>query len=151
VWAFEERVTVARFGDLSSAWMALGMLEAHGIQAALTDQHTAGINWHCVPALGGVRLQTGPADVGAATRLLEGVPSTVLHDSRCARYFHRARRRKRVVGLLALLLISPWLAAVGACGLLFRRWRSRPAPDAAMPPPGDRVRSWSASHPRNTP
>ncbi|HVS13605.1 MAG TPA: hypothetical protein VMV46_06765 [Thermoanaerobaculia bacterium] len=119
-WVFEEQVTVARFVDLSSAWVALGMLEAHGIPAALTDHHTAAINWACVPAIGGVRLQTGAEHARDAERLLRGVPTTVLHDSGCARYFRRARRRKRALGLIALLLLSPWLAAVGVCGLLFR-------------------------------
>jgi hypothetical protein len=139
-WSFEERVTVASFVDLSSAWIALGMLEAHGIPAQLSDQHTAGINWACVPAIGGVRLHTGPQHARDAARLLREVPATVLHDSGCARYFRRARRRKRAVGLVALLLLSPWLAAVGVFGLLFRR-RAGPrrgdggaAPAAAGPP-----------------
>jgi hypothetical protein len=120
-WRFEEQVTVARFGDLSSAWVALGMLEAHGIPAALTDQHTAGINWLCVPAIGGVRLQTGPQHAADAKRLLGQVRSTVLHDSNCAGYFAEARRRKRARGLLGLLMVSPWLAAVGVFGLLLGR------------------------------
>ena len=121
VWRFEERVTVARFVDLSSAWVALGLLEAHGIPAALTDHHTAGINWLCMPAIGGVRLQTRPTHAVEAERLLGQVRTTVLHDSDCVGYFAEARRRKRTRGLLGLLMVSPWLAAVGAVGLMLGR------------------------------
>lgn len=122
---------MARFVDLSSAWVALGMLEANGIPAALTDHHTAGINWLCVPAIGGMRLQTAPEHAAEAERLLGQVRSTVLHDSNCAGYFAEARRRKRTRGLLGLLMVSPWLAAVGAFGLLLGRGEETVAHPAA--------------------
>lgn len=146
VWRFEERVTVARFVDLSSAWVALGLLESHGIPAALTDHHTAGINWLCMPAIGGVRLQTRPHHVAEAERLLGQVRSTVLHDSDCAGYFAAARRRKRTRGLLGLLMVSPWLAAVGALGLMLGR-SSEPTRGSAVETESDHAarREWTRS------
>ena len=47
---------VARFHTLAEAEVAVEMLHAAGIDAQLRDEHTAGIQWLVVPAIGGVGL-----------------------------------------------------------------------------------------------
>jgi hypothetical protein len=52
-----EVITIAKFGDITSANLAKQYLEGEAIKAFLTDETTIHYGWHLTTALGGVRLQ----------------------------------------------------------------------------------------------
>jgi hypothetical protein len=67
----EERwETVAAFTSPIEARIALGALEAAGIDAELKDEATIGVAWHLSNALGGVRLQVRASQLDAARGVL---------------------------------------------------------------------------------
>jgi hypothetical protein len=90
-------------------------LGAEGISAELLDEATGSIDWGLMPALGGLRLKVAPADLARAREILGGQQPTpsevdipveiaVTHENE-VQYFEKAKRRKRLVGAVALLLL----------------------------------------------
>ena len=56
-------VVLTRLGDLTTAQLVCGRLEADGIAAYLPDEHMATQTWHLHWAIGGIRVQVRKADL----------------------------------------------------------------------------------------
>ena len=65
-----ELVTIAEYGDLAAAYVARSKLEDAGIHCLLANEHTVGINWGYLNAVGGVRLNVFEPDTARAAELL---------------------------------------------------------------------------------
>jgi hypothetical protein len=63
-------VTVATFSTAIDAALAKHQLEAHGIDACVTDEATANIAWHLTVAIGWIKLQVAQSDVERAMTIL---------------------------------------------------------------------------------
>lgn len=71
----EQLITVARYRDLSAALLAQAQMQAAGIPCALADENLVRADWFLSNAVGGVRLQVGASDAGAAQEILgEAIP-----------------------------------------------------------------------------
>ena len=107
--------TVATFHDLTQAQGARAALEAEGISTELQDETTGSIDWGLMPALGGLRLQVRQEDVARALEIIEQLPGEEMpggstsaappEDEEEAGFRDTSRRHKRLVGLVALLLL----------------------------------------------
>ncbi|HET9680175.1 MAG TPA: DUF2007 domain-containing protein [Gammaproteobacteria bacterium] len=62
--------TVAVFDDLPNAHIALGRLDAEGIDAALQDANFVQMDWLYAIALGGIKVQVEEKDVDRARKIL---------------------------------------------------------------------------------
>jgi hypothetical protein len=67
----EEIVTLTRFGDLSTAQLLCGRLDAEGIECFIPDEIMAAQTWHLNRAIGGIRVQVRQADLERAKEILE--------------------------------------------------------------------------------
>lgn len=65
---------VSSFASPLEAELAKGRLEAAGIPAALSDQHTVSIAWHLSQAVGGVKVKVAEEDEERAREVLCQVP-----------------------------------------------------------------------------
>lgn len=63
-------VVLTRLGDLTTAQLVCGRLEADGIAAYLPDEHMATQTWHLHWAIGGIRVQVRKADLERAREIL---------------------------------------------------------------------------------
>ena len=63
-------VTVATFDHMVDAHIALGRLQAEGLQAYLGDEHLVQADWLYSIAVGGIKLQVAPQDADRARRIL---------------------------------------------------------------------------------
>lgn len=107
-----EYMTVERFWNLSEAQVAQSRLEAGGLSPRTRDQYLAGLNWFYIPVMNGVRLEVPADQLSDAREILaeEREPVELSADERA--YFEAARRRRRIHGLVFVLLMQPLLAAV---------------------------------------
>jgi hypothetical protein len=67
----EEIVTLTRFGELPTAQLLCGRLDAEGIECFIPDQIMAAQTWHLNRAIGGIRVQVRQADLERAKQILE--------------------------------------------------------------------------------
>lgn len=66
----DDLVILARVGDLTTAQLLCGRLEADGIAAGIPDEHVATQNWHLTGAIGGIRVQVRRRDLVRAKEIL---------------------------------------------------------------------------------
>jgi hypothetical protein len=111
--------TVATFTDLTQAQAARSALEAAEVAVFLRDENTGSIDWGLMPALGGLRLEVESKDAERAREVLAelaeptGVGRSQEEEPEEVTHREAARRRKRLVGLVALLmLLLPTLLAL---------------------------------------
>ena len=64
------KLTIATFETMPDAHIALGRLEAAGIDAWLADENLVQTDWLYSIAVGGIKLQVEEADVEAALKEL---------------------------------------------------------------------------------
>ena len=72
--------TIASFREPSAAYIAKSLLEAEGIPARITDEHTVGAYWLYSHAVGGVKLQVEAEHAARASALLEEDRSSLLAE-----------------------------------------------------------------------
>jgi hypothetical protein len=97
--------TVATFTDLTQAQSARSALESAEIESFLLDEATGSIDWGLMPAMGGLRLQVRSADAARAREVLADLGQSVdSADLEEVEHSESARRRKRRIGLIALLI-----------------------------------------------
>ncbi len=124
----QRMVAVASFTDLTTAEVALGMLESEGLPASIPNAQLVGLDWRMSNALGGIVVQV-PAEFEAQAReILEGVatPTAATVSDHpgpacpfCGSCESRAdRSRKR---LLALTLLFPPLVLLAIPAYLLSR------------------------------
>ena len=63
-------VTIATFDTMLDAHIALGRLQAEGIEAVLADEHLVQTDWLYAIAVGGIKLQVAEADAPYAVEVL---------------------------------------------------------------------------------
>ena len=117
----DEFETVAAFHDLTQAQAARAALEGEGVSPQLLDETTGSIDWGLMPAMGGLRLQVPKDQAPRARKILDDlipaydgsslVPDELedsdgIDPAEEARYRVAATERKRLVGRVALLLLS---------------------------------------------
>ena len=66
----DDVVTLVRLGDLTTAQLLRGRLDAEGIEGLLPDEHVATQGWHFHGAIGGIRVQVRRADLERAQEIL---------------------------------------------------------------------------------
>lgn len=66
----DELVTVATFGEPLDAHLCCNWLGAEGIEAAIIDEHIAGLNWLYTAATGGAKVQVRRGQAERARALL---------------------------------------------------------------------------------
>lgn len=71
-------ITIARFDTMPEAHIALGRLEAEGINAWLADEHLVQTDWLYSIAVGGIKLQVNSEDAARASAILAADYSDVL-------------------------------------------------------------------------
>lgn len=67
---YRELTTVAVFDDLPNAHIALGRLDADGVDAYLQDANFVQTDWLYAIALGGIKVQVEKKDVERAREIL---------------------------------------------------------------------------------
>ncbi len=65
-----ELVTLTRLGELSTAQLLCGRLDAEGIECFIPDEHMANQMWHLTRAIGGIRVQVRQGDLARAQEIL---------------------------------------------------------------------------------
>jgi hypothetical protein len=65
-----EIVTLTRCGELTTAQLLCGRLDAEGIEGFIPDEHLAAQTWHLTRAIGGIRVQVRRADMERAQKVL---------------------------------------------------------------------------------
>jgi hypothetical protein len=133
----DDIVTLTRMGELTTAQLLCGRLEAEGIESFLPDQVMAAQTWHLNRAIGGIRVQVRQADLERARMILaqpcEEIEATADHaggnngvdDDGSISVDDRAAFRALRVALVSVWLMglvhpySLWLAfrALGRPGL----------------------------------
>jgi L-2-hydroxyglutarate oxidase LhgO len=68
-------VTLTRCGELTTAQLLRGRLDAEGIECFIPDEHLAAQTWHLTRAIGGIRVQVRQADMERAQQVL-ALPGT---------------------------------------------------------------------------
>ncbi len=63
-------VTLTRCGELTTAQLLRGRLDAEGIECFIPDEHLAAQTWHLTRAIGGIRVQVRQADMERAQQIL---------------------------------------------------------------------------------
>lgn len=63
-------VTIARYRDLSEAWLYQSKLDSAGIPAFLRDEQVITFWWYYSNALGGIRLEVHPSDAEEALKII---------------------------------------------------------------------------------
>ena len=63
-------VTIATFDDIFNANLALGRLQADGVDAMLADQNLVQTDWLYSIAVGGIKLQVDEQDADSARAIL---------------------------------------------------------------------------------
>jgi hypothetical protein len=70
-----EMVTLTRCGELTTAQLLCGRLDAEGIECFIPAEHLAVQPWHLTRAIGGIRVQVRKADMERAQQILALVDS----------------------------------------------------------------------------
>jgi hypothetical protein len=68
-------VTLTRCGELTTAQLLRGRLDAEGIECFIPDEHLAAQTWHLTRAIGGIRVQVRQVDMERAQQVL-ALPGT---------------------------------------------------------------------------
>jgi hypothetical protein len=76
-----QTVTIARYDTMPEAHIALGRLEAEGIEAWLADENLVQTDWLYSIAVGGIKLQVRSEDAGRASEILTADYSDALADA----------------------------------------------------------------------
>ncbi|NNG14792.1 MAG: hypothetical protein HKM22_06485 [Gammaproteobacteria bacterium] len=63
-------IIIARFDSMPEAHIAMGRLEAEGIEAWLADEHLVQTDWLYSIAVGGIKLQVRPEHAQRALEIL---------------------------------------------------------------------------------
>jgi hypothetical protein len=107
-------VPLDRFLSLAEADLMWGMLQAAGLEPRVRDEYAAGLSWHYIPALGGVRLEVPAEQWSDAQDLMADHLGPVDHPAEERIYYQSARRRRRALGVIALFLTAgPLLGLAG--------------------------------------
>jgi hypothetical protein len=107
-------VPLDRYLSLAEADLMWGMLRAGGLEPRVRDEYAAGLSWHYIPALGGVRLEVPAEQWEDAQDLMAAQLESIDHPAEERIYYQSARRRRRVHGVVALFLFTgPLLGLVG--------------------------------------
>lgn len=69
----DELVTVGNYWSSVDAHLARNQLEAAGIRAALSDEHTTTLNWNLSNAIRGIKLQVLASDADRADAILNSL------------------------------------------------------------------------------
>lgn len=77
---YKELVTVGVFDNLPNAHIALGRLDAEGIEASLKDANFVQMDWLYAIALGGIKVQVAVPDAERASKILATDYSKDLED-----------------------------------------------------------------------
>ena len=117
----DDVVTLTRVGELTTAQLLCGRLDAEGIECFLPDEQQAARSWNLRGAVGGIRVQVRRADLERAKAILpvEGVgevapapaePGETTDDGRISEGDRAAFRSLRValVTLLLMGLVHPY-------------------------------------------
>jgi hypothetical protein len=72
--------TIATFDLMPSAHIALGKLQAAGIDAVLADEHLVQTDWLYAIAVGGIKLRVREQDAARAREILQRDDSGALRD-----------------------------------------------------------------------
>ena len=112
--------SISRFLDLTEAQVATGALRAEGSDPLLRDEYLANLDWTCILALGGLRLEVEEAEMRCLIQepvlaLLDDVPE--LRDYEAPNW----RRLRLIKGLCASMWLIPFLALPLLPLLLIRR------------------------------
>ena len=73
-------VTVATFDLSTEAHIAMGRLQAEGIDCHLADEHLVQTDWLYSIAVGGIKLQVAPEDAERAVQILARDDSDEVED-----------------------------------------------------------------------
>jgi hypothetical protein len=112
--AVDSYVPLDRYLNLAEADLIWGMLQASGLEPRVRDEYAAGLSWHYIPALGGVRLEVPARQWRDAQDLVSTQLKTIDPSAEDRIYFQSARRRRRALGVVALFLIAgPLLGLAG--------------------------------------
>ena len=65
-----QSIIIARFDSMPEAHIAMGRLEAEGIEAWLADEHLVQTDWLYSIAVGGIKLQVAAEDAQRASKIL---------------------------------------------------------------------------------
>lgn len=107
-------VPLDRYLSLADADLMWGMLQAAGLESRVRDEYAAGLSWHYIPAMGGVRLEVPAGQREVAQDLVNAHLGPVDHPAEELAYYQSARRRRRALGVVALFLTTgPLLGLVG--------------------------------------
>ena len=68
---FRPLVTVGRFRDLPTAFLAKGRLDSAGIESFIGDENIVRMNWFISNLVGGIKLQVKPEDLETARQILD--------------------------------------------------------------------------------
>ena len=71
---------VSTYREAHLAHLARGRLEAHGIQAVVSDEHLVNTNWVLSNAVGGVKVQVSDGDLAQALEVLNVAAE---HEGEC--------------------------------------------------------------------
>jgi hypothetical protein len=104
-----------RYLSLAEADLMSGMLRASGLEPRVRDEYAAGLIWHYIPALGGVRLEVPAEQLEDAQELMASDLEPIEHTEEERAYLQGARRRRRILGVIALFLTTGPL--IGLAGL----------------------------------
>jgi len=74
-------ITIATFDTMPDAHIALGRLQAEGIDGCLADEHLVQTDWLYAIAVGGIKLQVDESDAARAHAILATDYSQTLDDS----------------------------------------------------------------------
>jgi hypothetical protein len=66
----DEVVTLVRVGELTTAQLLCGRLDAEGIECFIPDEYMATQTWHLHAAIGGIRVQVRRSDLERAQEIL---------------------------------------------------------------------------------
>lgn len=118
--------------DLPAAFVHRALLTQHGIPAFLFDEHTGGVSWVYLSALGGVRLMTPARDLEAARAIIGDLSERidVPEDEHCPECGSDDifRPASWLLGLLTVLTFGPPLLVKSRrrhCRHCGHNWRGR--------------------------
>ena len=109
----DDYVAVGNFPSLAEAQGVEAMLSAAGLSPRTRDEYATGLLWLYIPAMAGVRVEV-PAEQEQEARDLLGMEVEAGPPSaEDKEYARRAGRRRRIFGIAALFLVTPWFALLG--------------------------------------
>lgn len=114
-----------RYLSLAEADLMSGMLRASGLEPQVRDEYAAGLSWHYIPALGGVRLEVPAEQWEDAQEIVAAELAPIEHTEEERTYLQSARRRRRILGVIALFLTTGPLVGLAGLALALNSGASR--------------------------